>query len=191
MNFDFYSFDLQILKFINKPISAEINTIFLLLSYSIYGFLLFIGYYYFHHKKYSKFIHLFITAVIGFIFVTALKQIIARPRPYISFPNEVVNLLYGVDPSFPSRHAFVAFLLLRFLPNYSAKIWRYLNILYLFSIPFVQMYIGVHYPTDVIGGLLIGFMLPTLVTEKASQKILTLILNFLRKFKPTSRNVRV
>lgn len=167
----FADIDLQILQLFNVQISPAVDTFFLVLSYSIYVYLFFIGWLYYRARQKEKFIHLFITVVIGFIFATLLKEIFNRPRPYVSYPTEIKTLLYGADPSFPSRHTFISFLLLKFIPQSFAKLYKSLTVLYLLSVPFAQMYIGVHYPTDVLAGALLGFIFPYIFNGKISMKI--------------------
>jgi membrane-associated phospholipid phosphatase len=83
----------------------------------------------------------------------ALKAAVHRPRP-LPF--------YGLDPdsfSFPSGHVFfstcfcVAMLLSLFRPN---KLSLGLSTAFVVAVAWSRVYLGVHYPTDVIAGLLAG-----------------------------------
>lgn len=169
---NFLELDLFLLQLINKPISQTLNLFFIFLSYSIYAFPFLIGFYYYRNKQKEKFAHFLITLIIGFLFVSGLKYWIGRPRPYLIYPNMIHNILFGSDPSFPSRHTFLAFLLLRFIPNKNSKKLKYLLIIYLLSIPFSMLYIGVHYPSDILAGAFIGFIFPTILSEKISNRLL-------------------
>ena len=93
------------------------------------------------------------------LFCWIVKHIIVRPRP------ENINLIQEVGYSFPSAHAlisvvfygFVIFLLWNSLKNLRLKITLTL-FLSIFSllIGYTRVYLGVHYLTDVIAGILAG-----------------------------------
>lgn len=165
------SFDLELLRIINHPSTPIVNLIFVLISYSIYPLLFYLAYYFYKNRERKIFTHLVVAALIGFIFVSAIKYIVDRPRPYIENPELIQNIISLSDPSFPSRHTFTAFLLLRFVPKKFSKWVRRGIFFYLLVIPFTMMYIGVHYPTDILGGLLIGLATPIIISEKISMKI--------------------
>ncbi len=86
-----------------------------------------------------------------------LKRLIARPRP----PLELGDLARVVGPrlemySFPSGHAFTAAAVLGFLwvvDRRLAWIWLPCTLLVCLSRP----YLGVHFPSDVIAGAVLGF----------------------------------
>lgn len=87
-----------------------------------------------------------------------LKEVVARARPTGLIPS-IIETSY----SFPSRHAviavalygFIAFFLARQYPEYARKIAAAATIL-IFSIGFSRLYLGVHFPSDVIAGFALG-----------------------------------
>lgn len=181
------TFDLGILKIINHPISPFVSVLFVLISYSIYGVLFYLVYYFYKSGERKIFSHLVVAALIGFLLVSAIKYIVDRPRPYVDYPGIIQNIINLSDPSFPSRHTFTAFLLLRFVPKKFSKLLRRGMIAYLLLIPLTMMYIGVHYPTDIIGGMVIGLLAPIFISEKFSTKISEKIFSFdIRKILPAS-----
>lgn len=163
--------DLTILKFINQPFNNELNFFFIAVIYSVYAYLIYLFFYYYKTKQPKKLIHLLITSLIGIAFVNILKYSINRPRPYVSHP-EINDILRKTDPSFPSAHTTISYLSFEFLQPKSSKILRaFLSFYLLFLIPFGSMYIGIHYPSDVLVGALIGLLLPKIVSEKFSNKL--------------------
>ena len=99
----------------------------------------------------------------GIAFV--LKHLIHEPRPFLSLDN--VHLLIAEDDplSFPSGHttstiAIVTFLVFN-MKELAKKHYKIINvclIIFAILIPFSRMYIGVHYPGDVLAGAAIGIV---------------------------------
>ena len=87
-----------------------------------------------------------------------LKNLVVRTRPYDV--NTVVNLLIEkpVDYSFPSGHTAASFAAVTAL--YLAgekKLWKPALVLSIL-IAFTRMYLYVHYPTDILGGIAVGII---------------------------------
>ncbi len=163
--------DLQILQFFNVSLSPTINTLVVILSYTIYAYVLIMAFYLYRKKDKRTFVHFLLSVVTGFIFVYILKYAINRPRPYVSYPNIITPLAQESSPSFPSSHAFFSFLMMRFIPKNFSKIYKILNILYLISVSLSVLYIGEHYPSDVLVGAILGYIFPYFITEKISTRI--------------------
>ncbi len=86
----------------------------------------------------------------------ALKYIVKRPRPYVTYPD-----INAVDtegsPSFPSGHTSGAFALATSLSlNYPKWYVVVPSFAWAGLTGYSRMYLGVHYPTDVLAGAALG-----------------------------------
>jgi membrane-associated phospholipid phosphatase len=96
------------------------------------------------------------TALIGSVIInTILKLIFARPRPEV-FPPLTVEHSY----SFPSGHTSTAIafygLLAVLLWRAHHRGWALLSGGWVLAVAFSRVYLGVHYPSDVLGSLTLG-----------------------------------
>lgn len=110
-----------------------------------------------------------------------LKNLVARPRPYTRIPELIMLMKVPADASFPSGHACSSFATAGALLWTMGKKWNKVRIPALIAaiwIAFSRLYVGVHYPTDVLIGTLIGLLGSYLVCrsfeklyEQTAQKI--------------------
>jgi undecaprenyl-diphosphatase len=111
-----------------------------------------------HHKKEA--ILFSIALSMGVILNTVLKHAIQRPRPELS------PLISETMSSFPSGHAMNSFIFFGLLSFFSYHFFRSkkltlvitaLSIVSILLVGFSRVYLGVHYPTDVLAGYVAGF----------------------------------
>lgn len=105
------------------------------------------------YATFSAIIALIVNAIIHFIYY--------HPRPFVA--HHVHQLVSHVaDSSFVSDHAVLVFaifwtLFLRKTP------WKYLILIWATMVGISRIYIGVHYPADIIGSILLSFATSSVV----------------------------
>lgn len=97
--------------------------------------------------------------LIGFLFITVLRKIINRKRPYEVYDYQPLknpdHLKQG--QSFPSRHSGSAALIAMAIMAYSPLWLGILMIVLAILTALSRLLAGLHYPSDVFAGLAIGF----------------------------------
>ena len=95
--------------------------------------------------------------LVGIAVGEALKHIVYRARPYETVAGIITRVSRDTDSSFPSGHALIvsigsAFVLLRL----KHRIVSLLLTLEAAVVCYSRVYVGMHYPLDVVAGVLIG-----------------------------------
>ncbi len=90
------------------------------------------------------------------IIVYFAKRIVNRPRPYRTLNNVIANRLPMCVYSFPSGHTCAAFCLALVLAN-GYPHYQALFLLIAGLVGISRIYLGVHYPTDVLVGFMVAY----------------------------------
>lgn len=141
-----------------------------------------LGYIYWcYDKEFGKFAGM--NVFIGLVWNPMLKNIVLRRRPY--FDNEGIKCLKPVDSgadiydisaqgfSFPSGHSTNSAITYSSIAVYAKKRWLWITgIILTVLVGFSRFSVGVHYPTDVICGWLMGAVIVLIMTllQKKVQK---------------------
>ncbi len=111
---------------------------------------------------------------------TAMKYGIDRPRPYQSYPNDIIRRDHSDTPSFPSGHTTAAFATATSL-SLTYKKWYVVVPAFAYAglAAYSRMRLGMHYPTDVAAGMVIGsgsalltWKIAEIIAEKRKKKTL-------------------
>ncbi|MGE8560689.1 MAG: phosphatase PAP2 family protein [Acinetobacter sp.] len=161
-------FDLAMVEWISQHRTAQLNTISITLS--VIGgmpFVLFLTTIWCLHqawyKKYANVIFISLGLIGSIATVWLLKYIISRPRP-----PEIYHLVQSYGASFPSAHSVYAATLGCLAIYLSLEHPKY-QIVYLLAFMWLlimgvsRVYLGVHFPSDVLAGWSISFIWITLL----------------------------
>lgn len=160
-------FDEQVFSFLKRYVSntatSFLNTVTFLGShyFLIPGFLILIIHSYFIKRDKWLAIRIAAISISSVLLMISLKYVFQRPRPLLPLLNEARGL------SFPSGHAFMSFsffgLLIYLIYEEMKNGWLKSLFIFLLAclvllIGLSRIYLRVHYASDVIAGLCMGFM---------------------------------
>ncbi len=118
-------------------------------------------------------------ALVSLVLALAAKSLVNflyfRPRPFVSHPD-LLHLPFKVDPaSFPSGHTIIAFVIAFSLWHSGLRKVATWLLIVATLVGLARIAAGVHYPSDVIGGILIALASSWYMHREASS---------IRKFLP-------
>lgn len=108
--------------------------------------------------RFENFIHVAIAGFLGFLIERFIGFVWFRSRPFVVLEH-VVKLIdkNSAAKSFPSGHATLAFALAFGLLIHNRR-WGWTFVLLAVLVALSRVAVGVHYPSDIIGGLIAGLV---------------------------------
>lgn len=156
--------DLRILKAINKNEHPAWDKTMRLTSHSVYpamilvpGSLYMSGYLNDDKIRMRNGARAGVSLGLNLLLTTGLKYAINRPRPFAKYPDDITRRVNASHFSFPSGHTSTAFAMATAL-TLSEKKWYVAvpSYLYACGVAYSRMRLGVHFPSDILGGIVIG-----------------------------------
>jgi undecaprenyl-diphosphatase len=96
-----------------------------------------------------------LTGALSIAAVMVIQHFYVHQRPFVTRSDVVLLVKHSADASFPSEHATAAFALAAGIAVYRLRYGLLLAALAAL-ISFARVYVGIHYPYDVLGGAAIG-----------------------------------
>ncbi len=155
--------DIHLLQFINlhritflDPFFIFMTNVATVITYSIPIILLIYAYSKHRFILQRKSWLILITLTINSVIVVIIKNVVNRPRPFITYPF-LHNLVPAQTPSFPSGHAAEVFMLAISLSLlFPKQKWGIaFSCVWAFLIAYSRMDLGVHYPSDILGSIIV------------------------------------
>jgi undecaprenyl-diphosphatase len=169
----FYSVDLSIFYFINHTMSSGfLNRFFSIITnvnnwYIAYIILL--GISFFKGGKKGKIAAVGVILLIIFTDQTSaniIKELIRRVRPCNALADVITPLGCTGSYSFPSNHALNNFAAATFYYRLFPKL-KWVLFITASLVALSRVYLGLHYPSDILGGALLGILFGYLFAEAA------------------------
>ena len=112
-------------------------------------------------------------ALIGSLLVNnvCLKNWVGRVRPYEVVDGLKILIAAPADPSFPSGHSGASFASAVAIFQCVPRKWGVPLLILAVLIALSRLYVGVHYPTDVLAGTVIGILLGILAKREVEAVI--------------------
>ena len=111
-------------------------------------------------RRPAIFLYVVLGTLLADLLSLAMRYAVGRDRPPIDYPDPAPLVRLPDSPSFPSGHAATCFAAAAVLA-WLTPLPKVALFLLAGLIAFSRVYVGVHYPLDVIGGALLGLAVAT------------------------------
>lgn len=156
--------DIRLLQYINLHRNTSLDRTFIyitnsaaMLAYGIPILLILVSLFKEDSIAQKNSLYIISAVIVSALIASACKYGIARPRPFLTY-SFIQSVAEGGSPSFPSGHTCDAFALATAI-SLTYRKWYIVVPFFLWAllVGYSRMDLGVHYPSDVLGGIIIGF----------------------------------
>jgi len=163
-----YSFDSALFTYINSFAGESHTRDIMAICVADYLPLLFIAfeiYLYFYKGERKTALSAFYAAMAGIVMNQLISIVYYRPRPFVQGLGE--NLVkHSADSSFPSDHTvFMAGIAFALILTKERRVSGYLFLVLSLIGGVARVYVGVHFPLDIAGGVTVGLISALLVSK--------------------------
>lgn len=155
--------DIKILLFIQNHIRNTVfNTFFTFITNQklLLCILFLILFILFLHKDTRRLAQKTLIAfVLCFVLFTLLKLVFQRPRPFDTYSQLIPLIKKPQDYSFPSGHTACVFVCAFMIHDKLPKKYTIPVLIFAILVAFSRLYVGVHYPTDILAGILLAYLI--------------------------------
>jgi undecaprenyl-diphosphatase len=101
--------------------------------------------------------------VVAALLAHFIGSAIDRPRPFVAHGSIHAFLSHAADPSFPSDHATAAFAI-AVAVAIRQRLWGSVLLVLAVALSVGRVFLGLHYPSDVVAGALLGTAVAAITT---------------------------
>lgn len=102
-------------------------------------------------------LRLLMSGLLAYIMAGTAKELVGRSRPQALLDNIIYRDLFAHGPGFPSGHAALATAIALTAGRYLPSRYIWIVPVWIIGVSISRIYLGVHAPLDVIGGIAIGW----------------------------------
>ena len=99
---------------------------------------------------------------------SVLKLLFQRPRPFDTYKQLLPLIKRPHDYSFPSGHTACVFVCAFMIHDQLSKKYTLPILAFAILVAFSRLYVGVHYPTDILAGILFAY-----IVYKGAKKVMS------------------
>ena len=119
-------------------------------------------------KEKKAMILAFLAIPIAVLLIKGIHLFFIEPRPFVNLHFSPL-LDTDADASFPSRHTSVMALVAFSFVHFKSK-WASLFLLLMIWVGISRIYVGVHYPLDILGGIVVG-IISLVITKQITKRL--------------------